>query len=111
MAFVRHARDAVVVRATRTTTAVFEFKIEICGPKANSILIIWGQHTINNACKRVCGEAIKLMAAEGNQNRPMWKLAMKEHAQMLGAIDARDPFAARRVLAQHLLRKREWSWI
>jgi DNA-binding GntR family transcriptional regulator len=42
-----------------------------------------------------------------NQNKPMWKLAMKEHEQMLAALDARDPAAARRVLVEHLLRKRD----
>jgi DNA-binding GntR family transcriptional regulator len=42
-----------------------------------------------------------------NQNQPMWKLAMKEHGQMLDAIVARDPSAARRILVEHLLRKRD----
>src|SRR6202795_4115952 len=42
-----------------------------------------------------------------NQNKPMWKLAMKQHEQMLQALDARDPDAARRVLAEHVLRKRD----
>jgi DNA-binding GntR family transcriptional regulator len=42
-----------------------------------------------------------------NQNKPMWKLAMKEHEQMLDAIVARDSSAARRVLMEHLLRKRD----
>jgi DNA-binding GntR family transcriptional regulator len=37
----------------------------------------------------------------------MWKLAMKEHEQMLDAIVARDGSAARRVLVEHLLRKRD----
>lgn len=42
-----------------------------------------------------------------NQNKPMWKLAMKEHEQMLEALDARDATAARTVLVGHLLRKRD----
>jgi DNA-binding GntR family transcriptional regulator len=42
-----------------------------------------------------------------NQNKPMWKLAMKEHEQMLDALDARDASATRTVLVQHLLRKRD----
>src|ERR1700688_2236630 len=42
-----------------------------------------------------------------NQNKPMWKLAMKEHGQMLDAIVARDAGAARKVLVEHLLRKRD----
>jgi DNA-binding GntR family transcriptional regulator len=42
-----------------------------------------------------------------NQNKPMWKLAMKEHEQMLEALDARDAVAARRVLVEHVLRKRD----
>jgi DNA-binding GntR family transcriptional regulator len=37
----------------------------------------------------------------------MWKLAMQEHGQMLDAIVARDRCAARRVLVEHLLRKRD----
>jgi DNA-binding GntR family transcriptional regulator len=37
----------------------------------------------------------------------MWKLAMKEHGQMLDALDARDSSAARRILVEHLLRKRD----
>jgi DNA-binding GntR family transcriptional regulator len=42
-----------------------------------------------------------------NQNKPMWKLAMKEHGQMLDAIVARDGPTARRILVEHLLRKRD----
>jgi DNA-binding GntR family transcriptional regulator len=42
-----------------------------------------------------------------NQNKPMWKLAMKEHEQMLEALAARDSVAARRVLVEHVLRKRD----
>jgi DNA-binding GntR family transcriptional regulator len=42
-----------------------------------------------------------------NQNKPMWKLAMKEHEQMLEALDARDATAAHKVLVEHLLRKRD----
>jgi DNA-binding GntR family transcriptional regulator len=42
-----------------------------------------------------------------NQNKPMWNLAMKEHEQMLEALDARDATAARTVLVGHLLRKRD----
>jgi DNA-binding GntR family transcriptional regulator len=42
-----------------------------------------------------------------NQNTPMWKLAMKEHGQMLDAIVVRDSGAARRILVEHLLRKRD----
>jgi DNA-binding GntR family transcriptional regulator len=42
-----------------------------------------------------------------NQNKPMWKLAMKEHGQMLEALDARDSAAARTLLVEHLLHKRD----
>src|SRR5580704_4906724 len=42
-----------------------------------------------------------------NQNKPMWQLAMKQHGQMLDAIIARDRSAARRILVEHLLRKRD----
>jgi DNA-binding GntR family transcriptional regulator len=42
-----------------------------------------------------------------NQNEAKWKLAVKEHEQMLQALDARDAAALRNVLVEHLLHKRD----
>ncbi|MDM0041227.1 GntR family transcriptional regulator [Variovorax sp. J22G21] len=42
-----------------------------------------------------------------NQNEAKWKSAVKEHEQMLEALDARDGAALRKVLVEHLLRKRD----
>lgn len=42
-----------------------------------------------------------------NQNDAKWKLAVKEHEQMLQALDARDAAALRNVLVEHLLHKRD----
>ena len=42
-----------------------------------------------------------------NQNEQKWQLAMKEHEQMVHALDARDAPALRALLIQHLLHKRD----
>ncbi|MDB6001350.1 MAG: transcriptional regulator, GntR family [Rhizobacter sp.] len=42
-----------------------------------------------------------------NQNEAKWKQAMKEHQQMLEALDARDAPALRAVLVEHLTHKRD----
>ncbi len=42
-----------------------------------------------------------------NQNEAKWKLAVKEHEQMLQALAARDAAALRNVLVEHLLHKRD----
>ena len=41
-----------------------------------------------------------------NQNTAKWKRAMKEHEQMIDALDARDPAALRAILLEHLINKR-----
>jgi DNA-binding GntR family transcriptional regulator len=42
-----------------------------------------------------------------NQNEAKWKRAMKEHEQMVAALDARDAPALRAVLLAHLQHKRD----
>lgn len=42
-----------------------------------------------------------------NQDQEKWKKALDEHAQILTAMQKRDGAAARRLLEQHLLRKRD----
>ena len=42
-----------------------------------------------------------------NQNEAKWKVAMREHDQMVQALDARDAPALRALLIQHLLHKRD----
>jgi DNA-binding GntR family transcriptional regulator len=42
-----------------------------------------------------------------NQDEAKWKRAVKEHGQMLDALDARDGPALRGILQQHLVHKRD----
>lgn len=42
-----------------------------------------------------------------NQNETKWKLAVKEHEEMLVALDARDGDALGAILVEHLLHKRD----
>ena len=42
-----------------------------------------------------------------NQNEAKWKSAVAEHERMLEALTARDAAALRKVLVEHLLRKRD----
>lgn len=42
-----------------------------------------------------------------NQNAAKWKLAVKEHEQMLAALDAHDAAALRQLLVDHLHHKRD----
>jgi DNA-binding GntR family transcriptional regulator len=70
---------------------------------------------INNAAKnplltktyREINARVQSLRFRTNENKPMWKLAMKEHERMLDALDARDATAARTVMVEHLLRKRD----
>ena len=42
-----------------------------------------------------------------NQNEKKWKLAVREHEQMVDALDARDAAGLRGILVQHLHHKRD----
>lgn len=42
-----------------------------------------------------------------NQNEEKWKRAVKEHEQMLAALESRDAVGLRAILVEHLLRKRD----
>jgi DNA-binding GntR family transcriptional regulator len=42
-----------------------------------------------------------------NQNRSRWQQAVREHEEMVQALEARDAAAMRRILIEHLLHKRD----
>jgi DNA-binding GntR family transcriptional regulator len=42
-----------------------------------------------------------------NQNEVKWRRAVKEHEQMIAALEARDAAGLRAVLIEHLLLKRD----
>ena len=73
-------------------------------------------HTaINNAARnpvlsktyREVNARVQSLRFRTNQNEAKWKLAVREHEQMLQALDARDAAALRNVLVEHLLHKRD----
>lgn len=50
---------------------------------------------------------VQSMRFRTNQNETKWKRAVKEHEQMVAALDARDGDALAQVLRQHLQHKRD----
>ncbi len=70
---------------------------------------------INNAARnplltkiyRESNARVQSLRFRTNQNEAKWKLAVKEHEQMIIALEARDAGALRGLLIEHLLRKRD----
>lgn len=50
---------------------------------------------------------VQFLRFRTNQNAAKWKQAVKEHQQMIQALDARDANGLRAVLTEHLLHKRD----
>jgi DNA-binding GntR family transcriptional regulator len=50
---------------------------------------------------------LQALRFRSNQNEEKWKSAVKEHEQMITALQARDPVAMRQVLVSHLNNKRD----
>jgi DNA-binding GntR family transcriptional regulator len=50
---------------------------------------------------------LQALRFRSNQDSEKWKAAVKEHAQMISALQARDPVAMRAVLMGHLINKRD----
>ena len=50
---------------------------------------------------------LQALRFRSNQDGDKWKAAVKEHEQMISALQARDPVAMRTVLMSHLLKKRD----
>ena len=48
---------------------------------------------------------LQALRFNSNRNEENWKSAMNDHAQMIDALEARDPAAMRRVLISHLNNK------
>ena len=50
---------------------------------------------------------LQALRFRSNQDEVKWKAAVKEHGQMIHALEARDPMAMRQVLLAHLHNKRD----
>jgi DNA-binding GntR family transcriptional regulator len=50
---------------------------------------------------------LQALRFRSNQDEEKWKAAVKEHEQMIEALEARDAAAMRRVLLEHLANKRD----
>ena len=50
---------------------------------------------------------LQALRFRSNQDEDKWKAAVKEHEQMIHALEARDPIAMRQVLLTHLHNKRD----
>ena len=50
---------------------------------------------------------LQALRFRSNQDEEKWKSAVKEHEQMINALEARDPVAMREVLTNHLNNKRD----
>ena len=70
---------------------------------------------INNAARnplltkiyRECNARAQSLRFRTNQNEAKWALAVKEHEQMIDALEARDAARLRAIMVEHLLRKRD----
>ena len=50
---------------------------------------------------------VQALRLRTNQNGAKWQNAVKEHEQMLAALQARNPGALRAILIEHLVHKRD----
>jgi DNA-binding GntR family transcriptional regulator len=50
---------------------------------------------------------VQFLRFRTNQDEAKWKRAVKEHGEILEALDQRDPLALRRALTDHVLQKRD----
>ena len=50
---------------------------------------------------------LQALRFRSNQNDEKWRDAVKEHEQMVAALNARDPVAMRAVMSEHLAHKRD----
>ncbi len=50
---------------------------------------------------------LQALRFRSNQDGEKWKASVKEHGQMVSALEARDPVAMRAVLMSHLINKRD----
>jgi DNA-binding GntR family transcriptional regulator len=70
---------------------------------------------INNAARnplltkiyRECNARAQSLRFRTNQNEAKWALAVKEHEQMIDALEAHDAARLRAIMTEHLLRKRD----
>jgi DNA-binding GntR family transcriptional regulator len=56
---------------------------------------------------RAVNARVQSLRFRTNQNEAKWKRAVKEHEQMIEALDARDGAALKQILQQHLVHKRD----
>jgi DNA-binding GntR family transcriptional regulator len=56
---------------------------------------------------RAVNARVQSLRFRTNQNEAKWKRAVKEHEQMIEALDARDGAALKQILQQHLHHKRD----
>jgi DNA-binding GntR family transcriptional regulator len=56
---------------------------------------------------RAVNARVQSLRFRTNQNEAKWKRAVKEHEQMIDALDARDGAALKQILQQHLVHKRD----
>jgi DNA-binding GntR family transcriptional regulator len=70
---------------------------------------------INNSAKnplltktyREINARVQAMRFRTNQNEAKWRRAVREHEEMLNALEAHDAAGMRKLLVEHLLRKRD----
>jgi DNA-binding GntR family transcriptional regulator len=65
------------------------------------------KNPVLSATYRRINARVQSLRFRTNQNEAKWKLAMKEHEQMVDALDARDGAALGEVLTAHLTHKRD----
>jgi DNA-binding GntR family transcriptional regulator len=56
---------------------------------------------------RECNARAQSLRFRTNQNEAKWALAVKEHEQMIDALEAHDAARLRAIMVEHLLRKRD----
>ena len=65
------------------------------------------RNPVLTATYRQVNARLQALRFRSNQNDDKWKLAVKEHEQMIEALSARDSIAMRTVLLRHLTNKRD----
>jgi DNA-binding GntR family transcriptional regulator len=65
------------------------------------------KNPVFNNTYRSVNARVQSLRFRTNQNEAKWKRAVKEHEQMIEALDARDGAALKAILQQHLAHKRD----
>jgi DNA-binding GntR family transcriptional regulator len=73
----------------------------------HSAINVAAKNPVLTATYKQVNARLQALRFRSNQDGDKWKAAVREHEQMVSALEARDPVAMRTVLMSHLINKRD----